>query len=125
MADFSRVTLIGNLAADPQQRATKAGKTVCSFPIAVNRTVKLTDGSRGETADFHRITAWSKLGETVAKYLKKGRRVMLEGRLKNSSYNDKEGKKRYSTEVVMDNFFFMDSALKGKESGAAAEKVAA
>jgi len=118
---LNRVTLIGNLADDPVVRSTKTGKKVCNFPIAVNRAVKAEDGGRGEATDFHRIIAWEKLGETVARYLKKGRRIMIEGKLANGTYEDKEGKKRYTTDIVLETFYFMDSKTKGEVVTAGAE----
>ncbi|MEK7528789.1 MAG: single-stranded DNA-binding protein [Patescibacteria group bacterium] len=118
-SSLNRVSLIGNLAAAPEKRSTKAGKIVCSFPLAVNRRTKLPDGQKGESTDYHRITAWAKLGETAAQYFTKGKRVMVEGSLRNRSYEDKEGKKRYATEVVMSNFYFMDGKAKSAEKATA------
>jgi single-strand DNA-binding protein len=90
---INQVILMGRLTRDPEQRTTTSGKTIASFSIAVDR------GGESDQADFFDITAWEKLGELVVQYLAKGRRVLVQGRLRQDSWDDKEtGKKRSRVE---------------------------
>lgn len=102
MKSLNRVMLIGHLAADPEIRQTKGGHIVATFPVATNRSFKADDGEKLEIADFHRIVAWDKLGEICEKYLIKGMAVYLDGRLINTSFDDKSGSRHYKTEIVAD-----------------------
>ncbi|MDD3861869.1 MAG: single-stranded DNA-binding protein [Candidatus Gracilibacteria bacterium] len=103
MRSINRVVLMGHLAADPELRQTKSGVAVVQFPLAVNYFVKAKDGERSEMADFHRIIAFRGLADICDKYLSKGMAVYVEGKLMNNSFEDKEGKKHYRTEIVADN----------------------
>lgn len=101
----NQVILMGRLTRDPESRTTPSGKTVTSFSLAVDRL-----GSDGE-ADFFEITAWEKLGDLVSQYLSKGRRALVQGRLRQDSWEDKEtGKKRSNVNVVATDVTFLDSA---------------
>lgn len=100
MRSLNRVVLIGNLAADPDVRETAKGKIVVNFAIATNYSWKNADGEKEKSTDYHKIVAWNKLGEICGKYLKKGSSIYLEGRLKNRSYETKEGEKKFFTEIV-------------------------
>ncbi len=102
MRSLSRVMLIGHLAADPELRQTKSGKAVANFPLATNRLVKSEEGKKQEVADFHRVVAWSKLAEICSQYLIKGMAVFIEGRLTNTSFDDKDGVRHFRTEIVAD-----------------------
>ena len=100
---INQVILMGRLTRDPEQRTTPSGKTVARFSIAVDR-----QGS-DDAADFFDVTAWEKLGELVTQYLGKGRRVLVQGRLRQDSWDDKEtGKKRSRVEVVATDVTFLD-----------------
>lgn len=94
--------LIGHLAADPELRQTKTGHTVTTFPLATNRLSKTEDGEKRSIADFHRVVAWEKLGEICSNYLQKGMAVYLDGRIINSSYEDKNGVRQFKTEIMAD-----------------------
>lgn len=94
---------MGNLAADPDLRETNSGKMVANFAIATNLKWKDSEGLEKRSTDFHRIIAWNKLGEICGEYLKKGSGVYLEGKLRNRSYETKEGEKKYMTEIVADD----------------------
>lgn len=94
--------LIGHLAADPEIRQTKTGHTVTTFPVATNRLSKSGNGEKRNIADFHRIVAWEKLGEICSNYLQKGMAIYLDGRIVNSSYEDKSGVRQYRTEIMAD-----------------------
>lgn len=105
--------LMGRLTRDPEQRTTTTGKTIASFSIAVDR------GGQDDTADFFEVTAWEKLGDLVIQYLGKGRRVLVQGRLRQDSWDDKEtGKKRSRVEVTATDVTFLDSAGEGGNAGA-------
>ena len=100
---INQVILMGRLTRDPEQRTTTSGKTIASFSIAVDR------GGQDDQADFFDVTAWEKLGELVVQYLSKGRRCLVQGRLRQDSWDDKEtGKKRTRIEVVATDVTFLD-----------------
>lgn len=100
---INQVILMGRLTADPEQRTTSTGKVIASFSIAVDR------GGQDDATDFFNVTAWEKLAELVVKYLGKGRRVLVQGRLRQDSWDDKEtGKKRSKVEVVATDVTFLD-----------------
>jgi len=100
---INQVILLGRLTRDPEARTTSTGKTVVSFSLAVDR------GGQDDSADFFDITAWEKLGELVSQYLSKGRRVLVQGRLRQDSWDDKEtGKKRSRVEVTATDVTFLD-----------------
>jgi single-strand DNA-binding protein len=100
---INQVILMGRLTRDPEVRTTSTGKTIASFSLAVDR------GGQDDQADFFDITAWEKLGELVSQYLSKGRRCLVQGRLRQDSWDDKEtGKKRTKVEVVATDVTFLD-----------------
>lgn len=100
---INQVILMGRLVRDPEQRTTTTGKTIASFSIAVDR------GGQEDAADFFNVTAWEKLGDLVIQYLAKGRRVLVQGRLRQDSWDDKEtGKKQSRIEVVATDVTFLD-----------------
>lgn len=114
---INQVILMGRLTRDPEQRTTTTGKVIANFSIAVDR------GGQDDAADFFEITAWEKLGELVMQYLSKGRRVLVQGRLRQDSWDDKEtGKKRSRVEVTATDVTFLDgpsdSAGNSSESSA-------
>jgi len=119
---INQVILMGRLTRDPEQRSTSTGKTIANFSIAVDR------GGQDDAADFFDITAWEKLGELVMQYLSKGRRVLVQGRLRQDSWDDKEtGKKRSRVEVTATDVTFLDgpNGDGGSAAPAAAPKTAA
>jgi single-strand DNA-binding protein len=107
MANLNKVFLIGNLTRDPELRVTPKGTAVCSFGIAVNRVYRDEGGNTHEETTFVDIEAWGRQGETISKYLSKGRPVMIEGRLRFDSWESKSGEKRSKLKVVVDNFQFL------------------
>jgi single-strand DNA-binding protein len=105
---------MGRLTRDPEQRTTTTGKTIASFSIAVDR------GGQEDAADFFNVTAWEKLGELVMQYLAKGRRVLVQGRLRQDTWDDKEtGKKQSRIEVVATDVTFLDGP-NGGDGGSSA-----
>lgn len=100
---INQVILMGRLTRDPETRTTPSGKTIASFSLAVDRA------GQDDAADFFDVTAWEKLGELVSQYLSKGRRCLVQGRLRQDSWDDKEtGKKRTKVEIVATDVTFLD-----------------
>ena len=104
---MNKVYLIGNLTRDPELAETGSGIKVCRFSIAVNRTYRSSDGER--QTDFFNITVWSNQAENCGRYLKKGSKVAVVGRLQNRSYEDKDGVKRNVTDIVADEVEFLST----------------
>ena len=118
---INQVILMGRLTRDPEQRTTTSGRTVVSFSIAVDRM------GQDDQADFFDVTAWEKLGDLVMQYLAKGRRVLVQGRLRQDSWDDKEtGKKRSRIEVTASDVTFLDGPGENRGgSGSSAPRPAA
>ncbi|RNB76671.1 single-stranded DNA-binding protein [Brevibacillus panacihumi] len=110
---MNKVILIGNLTKDPELRYTPNGVAVATFTVAINRPRTNQAGER--EADFINIVAWQKLADLCATYLRKGRQAAIEGRLQTRSYDNKEGKRVYVTEVVAENVQFLGG--RGNEGG--------
>ncbi len=101
------VILIGNLGADPETRTTQGGMTGANLRIATTERRKDKDGNWTDHTEWHRVTCFGKTAENVAKFLKKGRQIYIEGSLRTSKYQDKEGKDRYSTDVIANEIRFL------------------
>jgi single-strand DNA-binding protein len=115
---FNKVILLGNLTADPETRTTPSGQSVTSFSLAVNRTWNDASGQRQEETSFINCTAWGARGETIAKYVQKGRQLLVSGRLQQRSWDDKDtGKKRSTIDVIVEEFSFVSD---GRGSGSSA-----
>ena len=114
---LNKVTLIGHLGADPELRYTEGNIPVASFSVATNESYKDQNGTLVERTEWHRAVAWRRLAEILAEYLKKGSKVYLEGTLQTRSWEDKDGIKRYTTEVVVNDFVFLDSKGGGNGNG--------
>ena len=112
----NKVMLIGNLGKDPELRYTSSGVAVATFSVATNESWKDPDGNPQEKTEWHNIVAWRKLAEICGEYLKKGSKLYLEGRLQYRTYDDKNGVKRYVTEIVMDQMVMLDSRGGGQGS---------
>ena len=105
----NKVILVGNLGKDPELRYTNSGVAVATFSIATNESWKDPDGNLQERTQWHNIVAWRKLAEICGEYLKKGNKVYVEGRLQHRNYDDKNGVKRYVSEIVLDEMVMLDS----------------
>jgi single-strand DNA-binding protein len=104
MASVNKVILIGNLGRDPETRYSASGAAVCNFSIATSRKWKdKSSGDMVEETEWHKVVAYDRLAEIAGEYLKKGRSVYIEGRLKTRKWQDREGVDRYTTEVVADS----------------------
>ena len=111
---FNKVILLGNLTADPETRTTPSGQSVTSFSLAVNRTWNDASGTRQESTSFINCTAWGQRGETIARYVTKGRQLLVSGRLEQRSWDDKEtGKKRSAIDVIVEEFSFISDGRGG------------
>ncbi|MBN1449179.1 MAG: single-stranded DNA-binding protein [Bacteroidetes bacterium] len=116
---LNKVMLIGHLGADPELRYTEGNVPVANFNIATNESYKDQNGNLVDRTEWHRIVAWRKLAEVLAEYLKKGSKVYIEGKLQTRSWDDKDGNKRYMTEVVVNDFMFLDSRGAGNSGSPA------
>jgi len=106
---LNKVMLIGRLGQDPELKYTPSGVAVATLSIATNTSWKGQDGSQNENTEWHRVVVWRKLAETIEKYAKKGTKVYVEGRVVTRSWQDKDGNKRYTTEIQADNMQFLES----------------
>jgi single-strand DNA-binding protein len=114
MASINKVILIGNLGRDPEVRYTPSGAAVCNLRLATTRNWKSRDtGERQEETEWHSVVLYDRQAEVAGEYLKKGRSVYIEGRLKTRKWQDKDGNDRYTTEVVADTM----QLLGGRDSG--------
>ena len=107
MASVNKVILIGNLGRDPELRYTKGGMAVANFTLATNERWRDKQGSSQERTEWHRIVVWDKQAENCAQYLQKGRSAYIEGRLQTREWEDKEGNKHRTTEVVAQQVTFL------------------
>lgn len=120
MASVNKVILIGNLGADPEVRFTGSGQSVATLRIATSERWQDKSGQKAERTEWHRIIVWGKQAELCKEYLSKGRSIYVEGRLQTREWTDKEGSKRYTTEVVAQRIQFLGSP-QGKSKGSDAE----
>lgn len=103
---LNKALIYGNLTRDPELRSLPSGIQVTSFSVATNRVWKDKNGAKQESADFHNIVVFGRQAETAAQYLKKGQGVFVEGRMQTRSWDDKDGQKKYRTEIVADRVQF-------------------
>jgi single-strand DNA-binding protein len=130
MSSVNKVILIGNLGRDPELRYTQTGQAVANFSLATTDRFSTKDGDKQERTEWHRIVAWGRTAEICAQYLAKGRSVYIEGRLQTNEWEDKEGQKKKTTEIVAQSVQFLggrggDSPSAGRppaqQSGGAGE----
>lgn len=105
----NRVQLIGNLGNDPEVKKLETGTRMARFSIATNETYKNKKGEKITDTQWHRVVAFGPVVEVIEKYVKKGSEIAVEGKLKNSSYDDKDGNKRYSTDIQLDDLVLLGS----------------
>ena len=103
MSGINKVILVGHLGKDPEVRHLEGNVTVASFPLATSETYN-KDGRKIEQTEWHNIVMWRGLADVAAKYLQKGKLVYIEGKLRTRSFEDKEGHKKYTTEIIAENF---------------------
>jgi len=118
---LNKAMIIGNLGRDPEMRYTPSGQAVTQFTVAVNRNFKGQDGAWQEETEWFRVVAWGPLAERTAEYLRKGRKVYVEGRLQTRQWEDQSGAKRYTTELIAQTVTQLDPRPRDEnaEAGAA------
>lgn len=115
MASVNKVIVLGNLGKDPDLRHLPNGDAVCNFSLATTESWKDKEGNKQDKTEWHNIVIFRKLAEIAGEYLKKGRPVYIEGRLQTRKWQDKEGKDRYTTEIVADQMQMLGSRDEAKE----------
>lgn len=113
----NKVILVGNLGKDPELRYTPSGDAVATFTIATSERFKGRDGQLQEKTEWHNIVAWRQLAEICGKFLHKGKQVYIEGKIQTRSYDDRDGNKRYITEIVADQMQMLGSKGEGEGRG--------
>jgi single-strand DNA-binding protein len=103
----NKVQLIGNLGGKPEIKTTEGGKKVATFSMATNEIYRNAQGDKVTETQWHRLVAWGKIADRVEKYLDKGKEVAIEGKLLNRSYTDKNGDKKYVSEILVNEMLFM------------------
>jgi single-strand DNA-binding protein len=103
MSGINKVILVGNLGKDPEVRYLEGGTAVAKFPLATSETYKNKEGQKVDSTEWHNIVMWRGLAEIAEKFLKKGSLVYIEGKIRTRAYDDKEGNKRYATEIIADS----------------------
>lgn len=104
---INKVIIVGRLGRDPELKYTPSGMAVCTFSVATSERWKDKDGKDQERTEWHRIVVWSKLAELCNQYLSQGKQVFIEGQLQTRSWDDKEGQKRYVTEIIAKSVQFL------------------
>ena len=118
MAAVNKAIILGNLGRDPEVRFTQSGRAVANFTVATTDTWFDQENGRQERTDWHNIVVWGKQAETCGQYLSKGRQVYIEGRIQTRSYDDRDGNKRYVTEIVAQRVQFLGGGGgEGRSSG--------
>jgi single-strand DNA-binding protein len=118
MSSLNKIMLIGHLGRDPEIRYTPDGTPVATFSLATSESWTDKNGSRQERTEWHTVVAWKRLAELSKKYLTKGRQVYVEGRIQSREWNDREGNKRRSTEVIAGQMVLLGSRSQGVDAGA-------
>ena len=109
MSSFNRVILMGNLTRDPELRQTQSGTSICRFSVAVNRSFSAQDGTTRDETCFVDVDSFGRTAENISKYFSRGKPILVEGRLRQDSWEDKQGQKRTKLVVVLERFEFIGS----------------
>lgn len=104
---INKVILLGNVGKDPELRYTSGGQAVCELRLATTEKYSGRDGQNKESTEWHRVIVWGKQGENVKQYVQKGRQLYVEGRIQTRTWDDRDGKKQYTTEVVAARVLFL------------------
>lgn len=110
----NKVILVGNLGKDPEVRYTPSGAAIASFSMATSEVYKDKDGNKQEKTEWHNVIAWRQLAEICGKFLHKGKQIYIEGKIQTRNYDDKDGNKRYITEIVADQMQMLGSKDDGQ-----------
>jgi len=120
---LNKVQLIGNLGSDPELRSTKNGTPVCNISMATSRVWYDNNKEKQEETEWHKVIIWGKQAESVSRFMSKGSKMYVEGRIQTRKWEDDEGNNRYSTEIVAERTLFLDSrGASGGSSGGGSEK---
>lgn len=125
MAGVNKVIIVGRLGTDPETKQVGASGTVTRLSVATSENWVDKDGQKQERTEWHRIVVWGKLAEICGRHLSKGRQVYVEGRLQTRSWEDQQGQKKYSTEIVANTVQFLGAASERAESGSYAPRASA
>ena len=117
MSSLNKVMVIGNVGREPEVRSTPGGSMVANFTVATTERYKAKDGTYNETTEWHRIVMWKRLAEIAEQYIRKGSKVYIEGKLQTRSWDDKDGNKRYQTEVIGERLVMLDSKPQNQNYG--------
>ncbi len=117
MASVNKAIIVGNLGRDPEMRYTQSNTAVTNFTVATTDQWTDRDGNRQERTEWHRVVAWARLGEICGQYLQKGKQVYIEGRLQTREWEDQQGQKRYTTEIVAQTMQMLGRAGDGGGQG--------
>lgn len=118
MSGLNKVMLIGRLGKDPEMKYTQSGTAVCSFSLATDEQWKDNSGEKQSKTTWHQIVAWKKLAEICGQYLQKGKQVYIEGKIQVREWDDKEGAKHKTTEIVASNMVMLGSSGDGEKNKA-------
>jgi single-strand DNA-binding protein len=110
----NKVILVGRLGKDPEVKYTQAGVPVARFTLATDESWKDQNGEKQQRTEWHNIVLWRGLAEVAEKFLRKGSQIYLEGKIRTRSWDDKEGNKKYTTEIIGDTFTMLDSKREGR-----------
>jgi single-strand DNA-binding protein len=121
MSGVNKVILVGNLGKDPEVRSFEGGAKKASFPLATTESYKTRDGVKKDHTEWHNIVLWRGLADVAEKYLSKGSQVYVEGRIRNRSWDDKDGNKRYITEIEADTMTMLGRKGDSSNSGYSSE----
>lgn len=124
MGNLNKVMLIGRLGADPEVRYTQSNTAVATLNLATTERYKDSNGELQESTEWHRIVAWGRLAEICQQYMKKGGQIYVEGSLQTRAWEDKEGQKRYTTEVKALSIQMLDSKSSGGADSSSEKQVA-
>ena len=119
MAGINKVILVGNLGKDPEVRTLENGAKVANFTLATSETYKNKEGQRVTTTEWHNIVLWRGLADIAERFLRKGNQVYIEGKIKSRTWDDKDGNKRYITEILGDNLTMLGSKRDSDDSTSA------
>lgn len=117
MSGINKVILVGNLGKDPEVRHLEGGAVVAKFPLATSESYKTKDGQRVDQTEWHNVVMWRGLAESAEKFLRKGSLVYVEGKIRTRSWDDKDGNKRFATEIIADTMTMLGSK-RSEESAA-------
>lgn len=120
---INKVILIGNVGKDPEVRHLDSGVAVASFPLATSETYRNRDNQKVTNTEWHNVVVWRGLADVAEKYVKKGNPLYIEGKIRTRSWDDKDGNKRYTTEIVADNMQMLGTKQSNEESASAPENI--